>query len=176
VTQVERRAEFIVTSLRHINEEIEELHRIAACPIPSDLLSENQDLSMAGIGVANQRAFVHPILGAEKPSRPMSSGSTSSSPISFQDTNLTGTEFLLSLTDPTKYVSFLLIQTISLTQYHRLVGGRESSKIQMTNQLGLAFNGLHSQTVFADVSNDALFVPSLPWMQRHREIGGDKLS
>jgi hypothetical protein len=42
---------------------------------------------------------------------------------------------------------------------------------QMSQQLSVAFGGLHSQSVFADVSNDSLFVPSWSWMQRHREIG-----
>lgn len=93
----------MVTTLRHINEEIEELKQIASCPIPSDLLSQNQQLSMAGIGVVHQRAFVHPIFGSEKSSRASPNcASSSSAPNSFKDMNLTGTEFLLSLTDPSK--------------------------------------------------------------------------
>lgn len=150
--------------MRHCNEEIEELLRVAACPIPPDLLSENKSISLSNVGSVPQRTFLHPILGIDTPSGPTATAAPAPPP--YEDMHLTGTEFLLSVADTSRFLPLM-----APLMPNRLVGGRDMTRAQMTQNLRYAFNGLHSPNVFADVANDYLFLPSLPWMQRHKEIG-----
>lgn len=96
-----------MTSLRHYDDEIEKLKEIINTPYPTDLLSENSTLSLAGVGNSSNRTFVHPIFALENQSN------TSNPQINQQhdetllnqltdESKVTPNEFLLSLTDPSK--------------------------------------------------------------------------
>jgi hypothetical protein len=91
-----------VTSLRHCNEEIEELKAAAVCPLPIDLLCEHNLLSLAGVGCLPSRGFVHPIFGVPKSSDATSPAVVAPAQPTASTMKLTGSEFFLSLTDPSR--------------------------------------------------------------------------